>query len=110
VTPVPAVPGQLAVRLAAVEQRIQYLHNVLTRTSGDLATAQRQLGPVPQLIADLTGPITAAPQDRLADTPAGQVAALSAAVASGQRLHPPVGARERSDGMRRTKINTQAEP
>ena len=84
VQPPSTLAGQLAVRLAAVEQRIQYLHNVLTRTSDDLATAQRQLDAVPQLITDLTGPVTAPAQAPPADTPAGRVTALAAAVASGQ--------------------------
>src|SRR2546430_10114197 len=77
--------AQLAARLSDVEHRMQYLHNVLTRTTADLALAQSQVGPVPQLITALTGPATAPPAvTRAADTPAGRVTALSGAVASGQ--------------------------
>jgi hypothetical protein len=81
----PTTPaGQFAVQLGDVEHRIQYLHNVLTRTADDLAVAQGQLGPVPELITVLTGPVTAPSEGRPVDTPAGRVAALSAALASGR--------------------------
>jgi murein DD-endopeptidase MepM/ murein hydrolase activator NlpD len=85
--PQPALPPStaLAAQLGDVEHRMQYLHNVLTRTAADLAAAQRGQGPVPQLIAGLTGPAASAPPIGPAvDTPAGRVAALTAAVASGQ--------------------------
>ena len=85
--PQPMLPPStaLAAQLGDVEHRMQYLHNVLTRTAADLAAAQRAQGPVPQLIAGLTGPAAPAPPIRPAvDTPAGRIAALSAAVASGQ--------------------------
>ena len=89
--PQPAVPpaitpgAQLIARLDDVEHRIEYLHNVLTRTTADLAVAQRALGPLPQLLTALTAPASPAPATAPAsDTPAGRVAALSGAIASGQ--------------------------
>ena len=82
--PASTLEGQLASRLSDVEHRMQYLHNVLTRTNADLAVAQRAVGPVPQLITALAGPAATSPATvPAADTPAGRVAALSAAVASG---------------------------
>ena len=83
--PALAPANTLAARLDDVEHRMQYLHNVLVRTAADLAAAQRAQGPVPQLIAGLTGPAAPVPPIRPAvDTPAGRVDALTAAVASGQ--------------------------
>jgi murein DD-endopeptidase MepM/ murein hydrolase activator NlpD len=83
--PPPLPADTAATALSDVEHRMQYLHNVLTRTAADLAAAQRGQGPVPQLIAALTGPASPPPPTTPAvDTPAGRVAALDAAVASGR--------------------------
>ncbi|SDZ15868.1 Peptidase family M23 [Micromonospora pattaloongensis] len=90
--PVDAATTPQARRVAALrdlQRRIQYLHNILTRTRDDLAALERRPDPVPRLLTALTGAeATPAPARwataAAADTPAGHAVALSAAIASAE--------------------------
>ena len=85
VDPATTPQARLVAALGDVEHRMQYLNNVLSRTRADLAAAQAQLGPVPQLITLLTAPAATPPATASAvDTPAGRFLALSSAIASGE--------------------------
>ncbi len=84
VDPASTAQAQLVAQLGDVEQRMQYLSNVLGRTRADLAVAQHQLGPVPTLITILIAPGTTPPTGSAADSPLGRVLALSAAISSAE--------------------------
>lgn len=85
VDPATTPQARLVAMLNEVQHRVQYLHNVLARTSADLAIARSQLGPTR---APLTrfglGQAAARSAGSPVDTPEGRVLALSAAIASGQ--------------------------
>ncbi len=85
VDPATTASAQQVATLLAVEHRIQYLNVILARTASDLARAQGQPDPIPQLIITLTTPAPAL--DRpvgSADVATGQILALSTALQSGQ--------------------------
>jgi murein DD-endopeptidase MepM/ murein hydrolase activator NlpD len=100
--------ARLVAQLNEVQHRVQYLHNVLTRTSADLATAQSQLGAVrAPLTVFGAGQTGSRPAGSQLDTPEGRVLALSAAIASGQA---ELTRRETEAQSLQRQITTRVEP
>lgn len=113
--PVDAADTPGARRVAAltdVQQRIQYLRNVLARTSADLARVSGTPDPVLGLLTaltsgaatdpDLASPLAPADSPEVVDTPTGRAVALSAAITSGRA---ELGRRQREEERLRAAID-----